>query len=127
MAAAAELAATVGAVVACQALDVARASFYRLRRAAPAAAPVRPAPPRALTAAERHAVLEALHSERFVDTAPAEVYATLLDEGTYHCSPRTMYRVLAAVRPPRWGPHPGRVRPRVRVFAHQGRGVGRNR
>jgi putative transposase len=96
MAAAAELAATVGAVVACQALDVARASFYRLRRAAPATAPVRPTPRRALTAAERHAVLEVLHSERFVDTAPAEVYATLLDEGTYHCAPRTMYRVLAA-------------------------------
>ena len=37
-----------------------------------------------------------LHSERFVDHAPAEVYATLLDEGLYHCSPRTMYRVLAA-------------------------------
>jgi len=98
MAAAAELAATVGAGVACQALDVARASFYRRRRAAPAAAPVRPTPPRALTAAERHAVLEVLHSERFVDTAPTEVYATLLDEGTYHCSPRTMYRVLAAAQ-----------------------------
>jgi putative transposase len=37
-----------------------------------------------------------LHSERFCDAAPSEVYATLLDEGTYLCSERTMYRVLAA-------------------------------
>jgi len=40
-------------------------------------------------------VLDALHSERFVDKAPAEVYATLLDEGTFLCSVRTMYRILA--------------------------------
>jgi putative transposase len=37
-----------------------------------------------------------LHSERFVDKAPAEVWATLLDEGTYQCSIRTMYRILSA-------------------------------
>jgi putative transposase len=37
-----------------------------------------------------------LHEPRFVDQAPAEVYATLLDEGHYHCSERTMYRLLAA-------------------------------
>ena len=36
-----------------------------------------------------------LHSPRFVDVAPAEVVATLLDEGVYHCSERTMYRLLA--------------------------------
>jgi putative transposase len=41
-------------------------------------------------------VLAVLHEERFLDLAPAQVYATLLDEGTYHCSERTMYRVLAA-------------------------------
>jgi putative transposase len=40
-------------------------------------------------------VLDILHTERFVDQAPTEVYATLLDEGTYHCSVRTMYRILA--------------------------------
>jgi putative transposase len=39
--------------------------------------------------------LDALNSERFVDQAPAEVYATLLDEGVYLCSQRTMYRTLA--------------------------------
>ena len=66
--------------------------------AASAARPAggRPRPPRALTAAERAAVLAQLHSPRFVDRAPREVYATLLDEGRYLCSPRTMYRLLAA-------------------------------
>ncbi len=43
---------------------------------------------------ERQAVLAILHSDRFVDTAPATVYATLLDEGRYHCSIRTLYRIL---------------------------------
>ena len=46
-------------------------------------------------AAERQRVLDALHSERFRDKAPAEVYATLLDEGVYLCSIRTMHRILA--------------------------------
>ncbi len=41
-------------------------------------------------------MLAALHSERFCDTAPAAVYATLLGEGTYLGSVRTMYRLLAA-------------------------------
>jgi putative transposase len=41
-------------------------------------------------------VLETLNSPRFVDLAPPEVYAALLDEETYLCSIRTMYRVLAA-------------------------------
>jgi putative transposase len=57
-------------------------------------APQRPAPPRALGPAERQTVLAQLNSERFVDQAPAQVYATLLDEGQYLCSVRTMYRIL---------------------------------
>jgi hypothetical protein len=44
----------------------------------------------------RALVLEVLHSERFVDVSPEETWATLLDEGTYLCSTRTMYRILAA-------------------------------
>ena len=96
MAGALELAQDVGTARACRALGVPRASLYRQRRwPAPVASP-RPRPARALTAPERQTVLDLLHSERFVDQAPAEVYATLLDEGTYHCSPRTMYRLLAA-------------------------------
>jgi putative transposase len=81
---------------AAEVFDVPRASLYRLRQPHPLGPPApRPAPPRALTAAESDAVLEVLHSERFVDVAPKAVYATLLDEGQYLCSWRTMYRVLA--------------------------------
>lgn len=86
----------IGVQAACAALGVSRATWYR-QRAPAAPAPVRPArarPARALSDAERQAVLDVLHSERFVDAAPAQVYATLLDEGTYLCSERTMYRLL---------------------------------
>jgi putative transposase len=89
------LAAQVGWEPACAALGVSRATVYRRRRP-PAAARPRPRPARALTAGEQAAVLTQLHSPRFVDHAPREIYATLLDEGQYLCSPRTMYRVLAA-------------------------------
>ena len=88
------LAPQVGILTACMMLAVARASYYRsfvARVPAP-----RPSPPRALSAGERTQVLEALHEPRFVDLAPAEVFATLLDEGRYLCSERTMYRILAA-------------------------------
>lgn len=37
---------------------------------------------------------DVLTSERFVDRSPAQVWATMLDEGRYLCSERTMYRVL---------------------------------
>lgn len=57
----------------------------------------RTSPARSLSADERARVLRTLHEPRFVDKAPAEVYATLLDEGTYLCSMRTMYRILAGV------------------------------
>ena len=56
--------------------------------------PRRPSPPRALDAGERSIVLGHLHSERFQDHSPAEVYETLLDEKSYFCSTRTMYRIL---------------------------------
>jgi putative transposase len=50
--------------------------------------------PRALSEGERSAVLGCLHEERFQDSSPAQVYAALLDEGRFHCSIRTMYRLL---------------------------------
>ena len=50
---------------------------------------------------ERERVVEVLHSERFVDRSPAEVFATLLDEKKYLCSERTMYRILAENQPVR--------------------------
>jgi hypothetical protein len=96
MTAAALLASEVGTTPACAAVGVARATFYRYRQVAesPRPAKPRPTPPRALSAEERQVVLDELRSERFVDQAPAEVYATLLDEDRYLCSIRTMYRLL---------------------------------
>jgi transposase InsO family protein len=86
-----------GLTAACDALGASRASVYRRRShlARPPIEPApRPSPPRALGAAERQAVLDLLREPRFADLAPAEIYATLLDEGIYHCSIRTLYRIL---------------------------------
>jgi putative transposase len=95
------LSSTVGIESACDALGVARASFYRQR---PLLGPtlsvslstpaVRPIPARALSSDERQSVRALLNSERFQDCAPAAIHAALLDEGQYVCSARTMYRVL---------------------------------
>jgi putative transposase len=97
----AELAPVVGTTAACAAVGRARATHYRLHRKSPPRprqAPRTPRPqPRALSEGERQSVLEVLHSERFVDVAPPEVYATLLDEGVYLGSVSTMYRVLRSV------------------------------
>jgi putative transposase len=49
-----------------------------------------------LSQAEQQRVLATLHEPRFVDVAPPQVYAQLLEEGRYLCSIRTMYRLLAA-------------------------------
>ncbi len=97
----AELAAVVGTTAACAAVGRSRATHYRQHRKSPP--PPRPAPkpprpqPRALSEQERQGVLEVLHSERFIDAAPPEVYATLLDEGVYLASVATMYRILRSV------------------------------
>lgn len=91
------LAVDVGTRPACEALDLSRATFYRRkagRGAAEQCAPVRPTPARALSPVEKQEVLDLMHCERFVDQAPREIYATLLDEGRYLCSVRTMYRIL---------------------------------
>jgi len=87
----------VGTAPACRALGASRASLYRRRRPPrPAERRPRQAPARALSELERSRVLDVLHSDRFVDSSPAQVWATLLDEGRYLCSERTMYRLLAA-------------------------------
>jgi len=93
MAATRSLATTIGIKSACAAFGLARSGFYRSQHPATAPAP-RPSPPRTLSSEERQAVLETLHSDRFVDQAPATIYATLLDEGRYYCSIRTFYRIL---------------------------------
>ena len=82
----------------CTALGLSRASLHRreaARKQPRAIARARPKPPRALSDAEQQHILEMLRGPRFVDLAPAEIYACLLDEGAYLCSIRTMYRVLA--------------------------------
>jgi putative transposase len=123
MAAVAELAGVVGVREACATLGVSPASYYRAvspsLALAPSStdAPVRTPHPRRLADAERQQILEILHSPRFRDAAPAEVYAALLDEGTYLASERTMYRLLAADgetgdrRNPR--PHPAYAKPEL--------------
>jgi hypothetical protein len=80
-----------------------RATFYRRHRPPLSAPPRRPpkphkdrVQPRALSPEERARVLEVLNSQRFADASPAQVWATLLDEGVYLASWRTFYRVLAA-------------------------------
>ena len=81
---------------ACRALRLPRATYYRRKKPKPAPLARRQNP--SLSTVERQAVLELLHQPRFVDLAPAQVYAVLLDEGRHHCSERTMYRILAANR-----------------------------
>jgi putative transposase len=92
-----ELTPLIGTRPACRALGASAATIYRRRRP-PGPKPARPrsAPARSLSAPEREAVLAELRSERFVDASPAQVWATLLDEGRYLASERTMYRLLEA-------------------------------
>ena len=85
----------VGIVAACAALGISRATFYRAKKPA-SPTKKRPRPARALPDPERAGVLAELNSLRFADKAPAQVYATLLDEEKYLCSIRTMYRILAS-------------------------------
>ena len=117
------LAPGIGTRAACAASGVPQATWYRRHRASPAA-PRPPAvpqrdrvQPRALAAAERQAILDMLHSARFTDTAPAEAWATLLDEGTYLGSVSTYYRVLREAGESRerraQATHPAAVKPEL--------------
>ena len=98
-----ELIPTTGEAMACRSLGTTRGELRRQRLRALRAAIMGPPVPRqprssslALSEAERQLVLDTLGSERFADTAPASVHATLLDEGRYLGSVRTMYRLLKA-------------------------------
>ncbi len=117
------LAPRIGTRAACAAAGVAQASWYRRHRASPPPAR-RPAvphrdrvQPRALSPAERAAILGVLHAERFADTAPAEVWATLLDEGIYLGSLSTFYRLLRQAGESRerrsQAAHPAAVKPEL--------------
>ena len=108
-----ELTPVVGIKHACAAVGRPRATHYRWHRQSPP--PPRPQrepqpQPRALSASERAEVLKVLHEKRFVDLAPGEVHAILLDEGRYLCSESTMYRLLRAEH--------GQVRERRRHAVH---------
>ena len=94
MSAAYALSQDVGKKPACEALAVPRATFYRHMSPGSQGEKTRPVPVLALTEQEKKSVIDILHSERFQDKAPRQVYATLLDEGQYHCSVRTLYRIL---------------------------------
>lgn len=83
-----------GVAPTCKALGVSRATYYRHLLPRAEREPRETA--RALAPEERRQVLDVLHEPRFIDLSPAEVWATLLDEGRYLCSERTMYRILAA-------------------------------
>lgn len=108
---------------ACSALGRSRASHYRTRRPPRHGPPApRPRPPRALTDTEAGQIIDVLCSERFCDAAPAQVWATLLDEGTYLASISTMYRLLrqqALVRERRAQARrpPAHVKPELVAFA----------
>ena len=110
-----ELVPIMGTKGACEAVGRSRTTWYR-RDLPPRQGPPspRPAPPNALSPDERDAVREVLVSERFVDRAPAQAWATLLDEGTYLASESTMYRILRAA---------GGVRERRRQATHPPRTV----
>jgi len=79
----------------CDALSIPRSSYYRLSNAEKDTEKPRKESPRKLSKYEEDRVLSVLNSERFCDMAPGEIYSTLLDEGVYYCSERTMYRILS--------------------------------
>lgn len=116
-----EMAPTVGTVRACEVMGRPRASHYRAKNPTPANKCVdhRPVPASAYTAAERAEILAVLNSDTYADSAPAQIYGRLLDQGVYLCSIRTMYRILAdntLVRERRHkARHPKRLPPRLRA------------
>ena len=118
-----DLATVLGTRAACAALGHSRAGYYRRHRKSPPPprrARHRKPQPRALSPVERAAVLDVLHEERFVDQAPASIYADLLDEGRYLCSVPTMYRVLRAEdelrERRRQATHPAHVKPELVAY-----------
>ena len=84
----------IGVQAACLALTIPRSSLYRARKPRPEQASPKFSP-RTFSQAEKINIRQELNSERFQDHTPREVYATLMDEGQYLCSWRSMYRILA--------------------------------
>jgi putative transposase len=119
----AELAPQIGVRAACDAVGTTQAGYYRWHRKSPVPERHVPVPhrdrhqPRALAQQEQQAILDVLHSERFVDFAPGEVWATLLDEGVYLGSISTFYRLLRRAGETgerrRQATHPATVKPEL--------------
>jgi putative transposase len=86
---------STGVATACRLLSVPRSSWYRQQQPSKSNQ-LRPPSERALSDAECEEIRSVLNSERFRNETPRQIYATLLDEGIYHCHWRTMYRILAA-------------------------------
>ena len=108
-----------GVAQACRVLGVPRSRVYRARKPKTERAP-RPTPPRALSVEEKAEIRAVLNSERFCDSAPREVYATLLDEDSvYYCHWRTMYRILEehdeVCERRKQRRHPKRAKPELRA------------
>ena len=89
-----ELSADIGKKSSCFAFNIPRASFYRFHTPKAPAIKQRAESLISLSNVEQQTVLDLLHSEKYQDKAPYQVYASLLDNGIYHCSIRTMYRLL---------------------------------
>ena len=90
-----ELGSTHGIAAVCDALDISQATYFRARAPMHGPRPKRRSPPRRLSDAERSKLMWIMHEPRFIDLAPAEIHATLLQEGHFFASVRTMHRILA--------------------------------
>ena len=88
---------SIGVDMLCSAMHISRATYYRhlgSRKYTQQEILVPSPPVNALNSQEKQGILDLLHSERFVDKTPYDVYYELIDKGEYYCSPRTMYRIL---------------------------------
>ncbi|MGW3622549.1 hypothetical protein [Streptomyces sp. NPDC000880] len=108
----------LGTAVACRLTGRSRATHYRrLKPRPPAVRSSRPAPPSALSAAERAAVLQLLNRPEYAELSPAQVWAREVDAGHYWCSPSTMYRILRQAGQSgerrRQATHPSKVKPEL--------------
>lgn len=105
----------------CSGLAIARSSFYGWQASKPAkpSPQPRPTPKRALSIVEKNTIRDVLNSDRFANQPPRQVFASLLDEGQYLCSVRSMYRILAAngeVKERRnQRKHPKRIKPELQA------------
>jgi putative transposase len=108
---------------ACKLVGRPRSTHYWRTRPKPVSAErgPRPRPANALSDVERDRVRALLRDPAFVDKAPAQVWARLLDDGIYLCSESTMYRILRehgeSRERRRQATHPAKVKPELVAHA----------